>query len=122
MRCVPHLVLEDRMVWWCNRSTVPVYCLTPGSRAQHRAGFSALCGVPADVLSSKSEFWVLIDGECVFHYDRRSSEDQSKKIDIPLASDNHFLTLAATDGGDKIGLDWCVFANPSIDFEAVPIQ
>ncbi len=77
------------------------------------SAFRAVCGLP-EVLDfrKRSEFWVLVDGKRVFHKKMDYQNPDSRKIDIPLAPDDRFLTLAATDGGDGTHYDWCVFAQP----------
>lgn len=85
-------------------------------------GFNATCGLPADTVDNESEFWILVDGQCVFHHKQSKGISESKKIEIPLNPENQFLTLAATDGADSIVLDWCVFANPQIQLQVSPVR
>jgi hypothetical protein len=77
--------------------------------------FKALCGISkgAELNLSRSEFWVLLDGICIFHY-QSEGDSQVSQIDIPIKSGQKFLTLATTYGGDGIGMDWCMFENPQL--------
>ncbi len=75
--------------------------------------FQAVCGVSSNVPRFQhSEFWVLVDGRSVFH--AADGAELPKMIEIPLRPDQRFLTLAATDGGDQIINDWCLFVNPEL--------
>jgi hypothetical protein len=79
------------------------------------AGFKAICGVQKTREGLQaSEFWVLLDGNCVFHTHNNAADAGTKEIHIPIASDQQFLTLAVTDGGDEITYDWCAFVNPEL--------
>lgn len=82
------------------------------------ARFTAFCGLPNTIPevedALKSEFWVLLDGECVFHHRYERIDSRIQPIYVPIKSTHRFLTLAATDGGDHIGFDWCVFGDPEL--------
>lgn len=92
--------------------------------------FQAICGTSQNVVvKMRSEFWVLLDGVCVFHHDSASIDakkvemasvpkdriSDSKTIDIQIAPGQRFLTLVTTDGGDGDACDWCVFENPVLE-------
>jgi hypothetical protein len=78
-------------------------------------GFKSLCGVQKTREGLQaSEFWVLLDGECVFHTQNNAENSGTKEIYMPITSDQHFLTLAVTDGGDEMTFDWCAFENPEL--------
>ncbi|HOK67546.1 MAG TPA: NPCBM/NEW2 domain-containing protein [Anaerohalosphaeraceae bacterium] len=80
--------------------------------------FRAICGIPAVLdFRNRSEFWVLLDGQCVFHAQADYQNLHSRLIEISISSQNRFLTLAATDGGDGTHYDWCVFAQPVLHIE-----
>ncbi|HOQ06087.1 MAG TPA: NPCBM/NEW2 domain-containing protein [Anaerohalosphaeraceae bacterium] len=80
--------------------------------------FRVLCGLPQVLdFRKRSEFWVLVDGNCVFHYQSDYQNLQSKTVEIPITPTNRFLTLAATDGGDGTHYDWCIFAQPILIME-----
>jgi hypothetical protein len=75
--------------------------------------FKSSCGVSQGVGEiNRSEFWVLIDGQCVFHEILDRDHPGVREIDIPITPEQKFLTLATTDGGDKISMDWCIFEKP----------
>ena len=77
--------------------------------------FTATCGVSKSVDTiCPSEFWVLVDGVCVFHHVVDKADSQVMEIDIPIAPEQKFLTLVTTDGDDKYYLDWCVFEQPKL--------
>lgn len=81
--------------------------LTPGS-------FQSKC-FPASMWKKRSEFWVLLDGECVFHcLSADARENINNQINIPIGLDNTYLTLATTDGHDGKSYDWCLFMEPVI--------
>ena len=76
--------------------------------------FTAKC-VSGSMWKKQSEFWVLVDGECVFHcLSEDARENKNNIINIPLDSSNTFLTLATTDGNDGKSYDWCLFMEPEI--------
>lgn len=76
--------------------------------------FRAVCGVAKNVPKQmKTEFWVLLDGECVFHYEV-TDPAAVHQIDIPITDHQRFLTLATTDGRDQINYDWDIFAEPQL--------
>jgi hypothetical protein len=78
--------------------------------------FKAVCGVSKvrEGDNYQSEFWVLIDGTCVFHYRSEKGDHRVRSIDIPIKPDQKFLTLATTCGDDSISMDWCIFDNPQL--------
>lgn len=80
--------------------------------------FRAVCGLPQILdFRKRSEFWVLLDGQCVFHCQSDYQNLSSRKFEIPIDPHARFLTLAATDGGDGTHYDWCVFAQPVLLLE-----
>jgi hypothetical protein len=82
-----------------------------------RIRFKTVCGVPDNRSHSpaKSEFWILVDGKCQFHHQSLGASSDLKEVDILIGPSEQFLTLAATDGGDKIAFDWCLFVNPVLE-------
>jgi len=79
-------------------------------------GFRANCGVTKNVIvKMRHDFWVLVDGQLVFHYSQPASDDTAQAIDIPIRPDQSFLTLAITDGGDNTSYDWCLFENAVLE-------
>lgn len=64
---------------------------------------------------SVADFWVLVDGEV---RDRRRQCDASNgafSVAIPIKSDDRFLTLISTDGGDNILRDFIIFGDPRLE-------
>lgn len=80
--------------------------------------FRAACGVSKNVLAKmRNEYWVLLDGQNVYHYVQSGEELKAQEIKVPVRPDQSFLTLATTDGGDGTSFDWCVFENPILELE-----
>jgi hypothetical protein len=77
--------------------------------------FKSSCGISQDGGEiNRSEFWVLIDGQCVFHCQLDKDHPEVRKIDVSITPQQKFLTLATTYGGDKNAMDWCVFDKPQL--------
>jgi hypothetical protein len=77
--------------------------------------FISSCGISYDEGKNyRSEFWVLIDGQCVFHYTIDRDHREVEKIDVSITPQQKFLTLATTNGGDSNAMDWCVFDKPQL--------
>jgi hypothetical protein len=79
--------------------------------------FKTLCGIAENSLFSqaKADFWILVDGKCEFHFHSEGSKTAAKEVDIVIEPNQRFLTLATTDGGDRINYDWCLFADPFLE-------
>lgn len=80
-------------------------------------GFRALRGFREDQgdLTNKADFWVLVDGQCVWkdlgvHYSL-----QLEPVWIPLDKENRYLTLATTESDDGRGNDWTIFVDPVLE-------
>jgi hypothetical protein len=56
-------------------------------------------------MSDRSEFWVFVDGDLRSHRLIHRT-DPPFDVDVPIEPSAHYLTIAATDGGD--GFDWDV--------------
>lgn len=85
---------------------------------QEISRFTATCGIPDSVSqTNKSEFWVLVDGRGVYHYQHSKDMLGSEVVVVSLKPEDRFLTLATTDGGDTIVYDWCVFASPQLKLQ-----
>jgi hypothetical protein len=84
-------------------------------------GFKADCGLARFVVDENfiegCEFWVLVDGQPVFHHKVRDKQSAVQNIDISIKLEHRFLTLVVTDGGNTNDGDWCLFANPSLSLE-----
>ena len=81
--------------------------------------FRTICGIASNIEElGRSDFWILVDGECVYSYSINELQYGIDDVVVPLDEDDRFLTLAVTDGGDKINYDWCVFADPFLDIKS----
>ena len=81
--------------------------------------FTSLCGISdKDTNMNSSDFWVLIDGIKRFEATGKNKVDGAMQIEIPLTSDDRFLTLATTESDGNIGSDWCIFAKPTLVLES----
>ncbi|MCK5000910.1 MAG: NPCBM/NEW2 domain-containing protein [Anaerohalosphaera sp.] len=90
----------------------------------HINSFKALAGVSDTVLeiwpeSSRTDFWVLVDGQLKLEQIDVKPDDISFIIDIPLTDQDRFLTIITTDSGDEYGTsrDWAMFAEPVLELE-----
>ncbi len=78
--------------------------------------FKSSCGISQGTGEiNRSEFWVLLDGQCVFHNTLDLNHPEAREIDISITSEHKFLTLATTNGGDTYNMDWCIFENPRVE-------
>jgi hypothetical protein len=62
---------------------------------------------------SKADFWVLLDGQTVYHR-QLSSREEPQELNIPIPDSFRFLTLAVTESDDGISYDWALFARPEL--------
>ncbi|MBN2843913.1 MAG: NPCBM/NEW2 domain-containing protein [Sedimentisphaerales bacterium] len=77
--------------------------------------FSTICGMTTRMVNNnRAEMWILLDGVCVFHYEINKDNREAKDFKLDLKPGDRFLTFAVTDGADKIGFDWCAFAQPHL--------
>lgn len=80
-------------------------------------GFRAACGISKNAMTKmKHDFWVLLDGQQVFHYSQPAGDETVQTIYIPIHPEQLYLTLATTDGGDNISYDWCLYENAVLEF------
>jgi hypothetical protein len=78
--------------------------------------FKARCGVSQNATKKmQAEFWVLLDGQCVFHSKTDKIDRSLKEVAVSVGYNQRFLTLAVTDGMDGIPYDWCFFADPVLE-------
>ena len=83
--------------------------------------FRALCGISETLKSFhvgliEVNCYVLVDGQIAFSSLRMRGDSEAVDIDIPLNSENRFLTLVATDtDGKGVGFHWSLFAKPVLD-------
>jgi len=59
-----------------------------------------------------ADLWIIVDGRLKMKRVGLGRQDAPVIIDVDLADDGGFLTLAVTDGGDGITADWFVFGDP----------
>jgi len=84
------------------RATVPGFALKQ---------FSATCGIVGGIdFGNKAAFWILVYGEKRGEF-RAVGGDPGRygSMIVPLKTQDRFLTLATTDGGDDIDHDWTLF-------------
>jgi hypothetical protein len=89
----------------------------PGTRI---TGMTALCGLSEAAnksYDSDSDLWIVVDGQLRAHYNVRENDGRAIRIYVPFASEDRFLTLVTTDGGDGIDNDWMVVAEPLLLIE-----
>ncbi len=60
----------------------------------------------------QADLWVIVDGQLKFKREKLRVRDGVVSLDVKLEPSDRFLTLAATDGGNGIGLDCVVFGDP----------
>lgn len=65
---------------------------------------------------SNVEFWVFLDEKQVFHQ-KISSADKVAELEMPIASNIRFLTLAVTESDDGVSYDWALFGRPELTLE-----
>ena len=63
--------------------------------------------------SSKSDVWVLVDGQVRFHREGMIGQ-RLAKINVTLDDQSRFLSLVSTDGGDTCSMDWVMFGDPQL--------
>lgn len=67
-----------------------------------------------------ADVWVLVDGQTRCHYRQISRWNGALPVRVPIADQDRFLTLAATDGGDTIRYDWILFGDPRLELVVTP--
>jgi hypothetical protein len=65
-----------------------------------------------------ADLWVLVDGQVRFRRRQINYYNAAFPIVVSLNKDSHFLTLAATDGGNGIAVDWIMFGDPRLELES----
>lgn len=93
----------DRM-----REELPAFELT---------AFRSLCGRtpinPVLEVDEPADFYVLVDGQVRFHFENVTTQDDPRLVDVPLSSDDRFLTLVIISRTD-ISSRRAIFALPEI--------
>lgn len=69
------------------------------------------------IRTEKADVFVLVDGETQFKHIGFDQNGVAVNVDVPLTESDRFLTLAVTDGGDSIAIDWVGFVEPYILLE-----
>ncbi len=69
-----------------------------------------------DADHSEADFWILLDGQTVYHR-RLSSREDAEDLNIPIPESFRFLTLAVTESDDGISYDWALFGRPELTLE-----
>jgi hypothetical protein len=62
-----------------------------------------------------ADIWVLVDGKPRFQRWQINNASGVFRILIPLAENNRFLTLVATDGGNGVSHDWIIFGDARLE-------
>jgi hypothetical protein len=62
-----------------------------------------------------ADVWVLVDGQVRYRRRDINGCHGAFSIAIPIAADERFLTLVATDGDGNIGNDWIIFGDPRLE-------
>lgn len=65
---------------------------------------------------STAVFWVFLDGKKVYESEM-SNTDKPVQLEIPIHTNDRFLTLAVTEGGDAWGYDWALLGRPELVLE-----
>jgi len=84
--------------------------------------FQAVAGVAdashlTDIADGMVDFWVFVDGRLALKRMNVRPEDAPFGVDVELKSNDRFLTLVVTDGGNTAGSDWAVFGDPVLHVE-----
>lgn len=75
--------------------------------------YSAVHNLPAG--NSQADLFVLVDGKMVFESRAVCRFSEPSTLSIPIGPTDRFLTLVGTDGGESLGMDWVVFAEPCLE-------
>jgi hypothetical protein len=98
-------------------------------RANRGFGLRRFCAVAAnaeagapEATEPSADLWVLVDGQMRFGRRQLTSSKGLFPVVVPLDRKDRFLTLAATDGGNTIHLDWIIFGDPRLELSPVESQ
>jgi hypothetical protein len=87
--------------------------------------FQAHCGISETLAEIQNEedyaqvkvtFWVLVDGRVAYSQELGAVPFGSDRIDVPLNSDDRFLTLITTTPQENLYC-WSMFAEPALELE-----
>jgi len=70
-------------------------------------------------MAGSVDAWFLVDGKERFSRCKISQSYSAMPITISIRENEHFLTLAVTDGGDGIGGDWMIFGDPRLEMISI---
>jgi len=59
-----------------------------------------------------ADLWIFVDGRLMFNRMKLRPTDGTLNLDVELGPSDRFLTLAVTDGGNGMNVDWFVFGDP----------
>ncbi|MCD4726894.1 MAG: NPCBM/NEW2 domain-containing protein, partial [Pirellulales bacterium] len=90
----------------------------PGARLLRFRATAANTGVLAGV-QFYADVWVLADGQRRFQRRLINNDQGVASVRIPIYDGDRFLTLAATDAGDGISMDWIIFGDPRLELLVV---
>jgi len=65
------------------------------------------------------DLWVFVDGQMKFKREKLRFQDGTINVDVALKSSDRFLTLAVTDGGDRMDWDTVLFGDPVVQMSPV---
>ena len=68
----------------------------------------------------RADFWILADGVMASHYFTMTPDTGTERVDLRIDPGTRFLTLVATDGGDRSGLDWITLGDPRLHLGSAP--
>jgi hypothetical protein len=68
----------------------------------------------------RADFWILVDGTMASHYFAMTPDTGTAHVDLRIDPGTRFLTLVATDAGDRSGLDWITLGDPRLHLGAMP--
>ncbi len=62
-------------------------------------------------------FWILVDGQVRFSSELAAASSGPKRIDVPLADTDRFLSLLTTTADPRSVLCWSLFADPALELQ-----
>jgi hypothetical protein len=63
------------------------------------------------------DFRVIVDGESKAHFRQISALNGAIPVSVPIRSEDRFLTLTVTDGGDDLWGDFAIFGDPRLELQ-----
>ena len=70
--------------------------------------------------TGRADFWILVDGVMASHYFTMTPDTGTKHVNLRIDPGTRFLTLVATDAGDRSGLDWITLGDPRLHLGSAP--